>query len=211
MRDCGPIIEVVEKRKNVSSMIGVNVDEPYLSQITMRAWEWTRSFGFADYVVWAPKRFDPFLRMAFVRAVSHARLERWLEGRSWWRKGSSRRSHAHETEVGAIGMFTDLVLEVLSQSLREDHPLRDRDAGLERGVTRKKFRSLKQPVWIEPDQAREASEENLRGIAILPINVWGSGQKHSLSGSEEELDVCVNHVLVRKPKPKREWHDRLFA
>ena len=35
------------------------------------------------------------------------------------------KSDAHETEVSATGMFTDLVLEVLSQSLREHHPMRD--------------------------------------------------------------------------------------
>jgi hypothetical protein len=35
------------------------------------------------------------------------------------------KSDAHETEVSATGMFTDLVLEVLTQSLREDHPMRE--------------------------------------------------------------------------------------
>ena len=45
MRGGAPIIEVVERGKSVSLMIGVDADEPYLSQITMREWGWTRSFG----------------------------------------------------------------------------------------------------------------------------------------------------------------------
>jgi len=106
-------------------------------------------------------------------------------------------------------MFTDLVLEMLSQNLKDDHLMRDRDAGLERRVTWKHFRKRKQVLWIEPDQMKESVGDYLKGIAVLPIDVWGSGQSHSGSGSSESDQACVNHV--HNWRPQKQWKHRIFG
>jgi alpha 1,6-mannosyltransferase len=212
MRDCRPIISVVQGRRNVSLMVGVDIDEPYLSQSTIREWGWTRGFSFGQYVIWAPKRFDPILRKAIVRTISHGMTQQKLSSRTWmqryrsWKDGSRIE---YMEELSGAGMFTDLVLEMLSKTLKDDHRLRDRDAGLQKRVTWKKFRASKRIIWVEPDDTKEESENDMRGLSIVPINVWGSGQTHSGSGTSDHDDACVNHVHGRRPR--REWHERLFG
>ncbi len=61
----------------------------------------------------------------------------------------------YASEISERGMFTDIALEVLSVSLAEDHELRDRDAGLERRISWKKFRRLKEMLWIDSDKGKE--------------------------------------------------------
>jgi mannosyltransferase OCH1-like enzyme len=206
MRDCQPIISVVEGQRNISLMVGVDIDEPYLSQNTIKQWGWARGFSFGQYVIWAPKRFDPILRKAIVRAISHGKTQKSLASRTWMNRYRSWRTQSrieYMEELSGAGMFTDLVLDMLSQSLKDGHRLRDRDAGLERRVTWKKFRASKSIIWVETDEIREGSENKMRGLAVVPINVWGSGQTHSGSGTTEAEDACVNHVHGRRPR--REW------
>ena len=97
-------------------------------------------------------------------------------------------------------VFTDVVLETLSAALAEEHEMRDRDAGLERRVTWKKFRGLKEVLWMEGEQIKEGSEDDLRGLSVLPINVWGNGKSHSKSGTSEHPMACVNHMPGFRPK-----------
>ena len=208
MRDCSPIKSVVHGGRNISLMIGVEVDEPYLSLKTTAQWGWTRSFGFGQFVMWAPKRFDPMIRRAIVRAISHMMVLESVQDRSWM--GRLREREVHMGEVTGASMFTDVVLEVLSKSLREGHPLRDRDAGLERRVTWKWFRKLRKPLWIEPKEAEEGAEEEMRGLAVLPINRWSNGQRHSGAGKFEVEDACVNHVYGKVPW-KKGWREKLFG
>lgn len=175
---CHPILEVTKFGADVSLMVGVGFDEPYFTPSVLKSRDWTRGVGFATPVIWAPKRFDPILRKAIIRSVSHARSFQELGGSI--------------VEVSGWGMLTDVVLEILSTNLQEGHMLRDRDAGLERRVTWKQFKELNETIWIEPDELVEKAD--MRGLAILPIDVWGNGQSHSGSGPTSAEIACVNHI-----------------
>ncbi|TAQ87482.1 hypothetical protein B7494_g4182 [Chlorociboria aeruginascens] len=198
LNSCLPLVNIIEGYRNISLTIGVDIDEPYWTPETVQERGWSRGFGFGQVVLWAQKRFDPIIRRAIVRTVSSAR-----------KIGHTRWSTINIGEVSGGSMFTDAVFDTLSENLKEDHFIRDRDAGLERRVTWKKFRALKKPIWIEPDDAAEGTEENMRGLAVLPINVWGNGQGHSGAGSFDHEDACVNHVLGKK-SPKT-WHETFFG
>ncbi|KAL3425276.1 Initiation-specific alpha-1,6-mannosyltransferase 1 [Phlyctema vagabunda] len=205
LKFCSPIVQVTSGRHNISLMVGVEIDEPYLNPETKAVWKWSRSFGFGQAVVWAPRRFDPILRRAIVRAITHMKMQAWMqdqqEPESVWRRFFGRRRISNMGEVSGSSMLTDCVLDVLSETLRQDHAIRDREAGLERRVTWKHFRKLEQPVWIDPEEteARQLADLDMRGLAVLPINIWASGQRHSRSGSFEMDEACVDHVFGRTP------------
>lgn len=204
--DCFPTKAVLQKQREISLMIGVDTDEPYLSRKTIDAWQWTRGFGFGLSVMWAPTRFDPLLRKAIVRSISHAHLQKNCLKHAW----GDVIPHSHrDPEVSGPGMFTDVVLEALSNNLEADDALRDRDAGLERRVTWKRFRALKQPIWIEADPTRYTLGDELRGLAVLPINIWGSGQHHSRSGSTDDAEACINRV--HGWKIRKTWREKVLG
>ncbi|KAH9215129.1 hypothetical protein DL95DRAFT_388846 [Leptodontidium sp. 2 PMI_412] len=198
LRDCPPIAAVLANQKEVSLMVGVDLDEPFLGDVTMREWKWARAVGFGQAVMWAPMRFDPILRMAIVRTVSHARIHDAFAEETWREKITARTDYTGE--ISGNGMFTDVVLEVLSATLKEGHDMRDREAGLERRVTWKKFRGLKEILWMDGEQVKEGSEDDMRGLAVLPINVWGNGKSHSKSGTFEHPEACINHLPGFRPK-----------
>lgn len=207
MRDCGPVATVLANQQDISLMIGIETDEPYLSTEQLRKWQWARGFGFGQSSMWAAMRFDPMLRKAIVRTISHARTQKTLAKESWMEKYISRVDYSGE--VSGKGMFTDVVLETLSKNLKDDHKMRDREAGLERRVTWKKFRALQEVLWMDVNQTREDSEDEIRGLAVLPINIWGSGQSHSKSASFEHPDACVNHVPGFRPR--QSWKEKAFG
>jgi alpha 1,6-mannosyltransferase len=207
MRNCQPIVSVLKNEKDISLMVGIDVDEPYFSQETIQRRKWSRGFGFGQSTIWAPRRFDPIVRKAIVRTISHAMVQASLQPHN--RGIGVETSSRHANEISGPGMFTDIVLEVLSQNLKVEHTLRDRDAGLERRVTWKHFRKLNKVLWITPDQYKESHGENMGGLAVLPIDVWSSGQSHSGSGPSESEDACVNHV--HNWRPKKQWKERIFG
>ncbi|KAG4412108.1 hypothetical protein IFR04_014757 [Cadophora malorum] len=198
LRDCPPIAAVLANQKDVSLMLGIDADESFLSDATLKEWKWARGVGFGQAVMWAPMRFDPILRKAIVRTISHARIHAAFEQETWREKYTARVDYTGE--ISGNGMFTDVVLETLSAALAEEHEMRDRDAGLERRVTWKKFRGLKEVLWMEGEQIKEGSEDDLRGLSVLPINVWGNGKSHSKSGTSEHPMACVNHMPGFRPK-----------
>ena len=190
-------------------MVGVNRDEPFYSQSSIREMVWSRGFGFGMGTVWAPRRFDPVLRKAIVRSISYSQVQDQLAGGRGWREimqGKGEWKEEEREEISGAGMLTDAVLEILSTGLKEGHELRDRDAGLKRRVSWKKFKRLKSTLWLEPNQAKDG--EDMQGIAVLPINVWSNGQNHSGSGTFEAEGACVNHVYGARPK--KEWYERIF-
>ncbi|PVH87067.1 glycosyltransferase family 32 protein [Cadophora sp. DSE1049] len=198
LRDCPPIAAVLAGQKDVSLMLGIDADEPFLSDATLREWKWARGVGFGQAVMWAPMRFDPMLRKAIVRTISHARIHATFEEETWREKYTARVDYTGE--ISGNGMFTDVVLETLSATLKEGHEMRDRDAGLERRVTWKKFRGLKEVLWLEGEQIKDSSEDEMRGLSVLPINVWGNGKSHSKAGTFEHPMACVNHMPGFRPK-----------
>jgi alpha 1,6-mannosyltransferase len=202
MRDCNPIVQVTEGKRKMSLMIGIDNDEPFLNDNSLKQWGWTRGFGFGQAVIWAPRRFDPVLRKAIVRTISHAIVEESLPKGSWSQRQLSKLGAKadYSGELSGTGMFTDIVLEMLSDSLVDDHILRDRDGGLEKRVTWKKLSHLREVLWLETDQVKQRQEEGMSGMAILPLNVWGNGQSHSRSGPAESDDACVNHIHGWRPQ-----------
>jgi alpha 1,6-mannosyltransferase len=207
LRDCWPIVDVMQGGKGVSLMVGVERDEPFYSQLAIEERGWSRGFGFGLGTVWAPRRLDPILRKVVVRSISHAEVQRKLsDGRGWRGMFQADWEECERSEISGEGMFTDAVLEALSEGLKEDHELRDRDAGLEKRVSWKKFKGLQNTLWIEANEAKDG--QDMQGIAVLPINVWSNGQNHSGSGSFEAEDACVNRVFGWKPK--KEWYEKFF-
>lgn len=182
-------IEQRERSSPISLVLGIDIDEPYMAPHIRENWGWSRSFSFATYAMWAPGRFDPLLRKAIVRCVQHSSMG--LSGDKVDAKESG--------EVCGGAMLTDIALEMLTENLKDIHPVRDMDAGLERRVTWKKFRALKHSRWFSDKDFKDGVNVNLRGLGVLPINVWGSGQRHSGSGRFDHEDACANHVYGKKP------------
>lgn len=205
LHDCSPISSVLDSNEiKIGLMIGVATDEPFLSFKTMEQWGWLRSFGFSQDVLWAPLRFNPLLKTAIVRSLSHARTHETL-GKGLG-IGFEAKTKLIE-EISGAAMFTDVILESLSKTLSEDDSLRDPDAGIARRVTWKKFSKLKKPIWIEGDFTSDYNRTH--GLAILPINVWSNSQDHSRAGSDSVDSACVNqpHGI----NLKKTWRDTDFG
>ncbi|APA09301.1 hypothetical protein SS1G_12086 [Sclerotinia sclerotiorum 1980 UF-70] len=187
----GRYVEQRERSSPISLVLGIDIDEPYMASHVREKWGWSRTFGFATYAMWAPGRFDPLLRKAIVRCISHSSTGLFGE------KIDAKESG----EVCGGAMLTDIVLEMLSENLKDVHRVRDMDAGLERRVTWKKFRSLGNPYWFSAKDFKDGRDvrRDLRGLGVLPINVWGSGQRHSGSERFDHEDACINHVYGRRP------------
>lgn len=188
-------------------MVGVERDEPFYNSETIEDMGWSRGFGFGTGTVWAVRRFDPVLRTAIVRSISHTLAKRKLDDEKMSRDVFEFEwQEAERYEISGAGMLTDIVLEALSHGLKDGHQLRDRDAGLERRVSWKKFKGLKNALWNEPNQAREGTD--MPGIAVLPIDIWSSGQNHSGSGTFEAEGACINRVT--SSKVYKGWYEKLF-
>ncbi|RKF77553.1 Initiation-specific alpha-1,6-mannosyltransferase [Golovinomyces cichoracearum] len=195
LKDCEPVATALQNL-SIGLMIGVHVDEPYLSPRTISEWGWLRGFKFSQDVVWAPRRFNPLLRTAIVRTISHTRTQQAI-GRSLG-IGYATKTQILE-EISGAAMFTDIVLEFLSAFLSADNKLRDPDAGISRRVTWKYFSRLKKPIWIKGENRTESYE--IPGLAVLPVHVWSNGQAHSHAGSDSVEDACINqlhNVYIRK-------------
>ena len=122
-------------------------------------------------------------------------------------------------EMSGTHMLTDIVLNVLTSTLPQDHELRDSKAGLERRVTWRGFTGLKgEGLWIhalerarsEKGQGKKKKKkkkrgdgknrgEEMRGLLVLPINVWASGQNHSRAGNMDHPGACVNYAPGLRP------------
>ena len=210
LKDCAPIVDVTQGGKDVSLMVGVERDEPFYNRKTIEDMGWSRGFGFGVATIWAVRRFDPVIRTAIVRSISHLQARRELDGsRGWsddWDVFQPDWEDWERSEISGAGMLTDVVLGALSSGLKDGHELRDWDAGLERRVSWKKLKGIKDVLWIDPSQAREGV--NMAGIAISPIDVWSNGQNHSGSGTFEADGACVNHV--NRKGPKKAWYEKGF-
>lgn len=185
----------------------------------MHDWHWTRSYGLIQYTMYAPRRFSPLLRETIVRVLAHTKQ---------LKKSNSRffRSLAYDekTILGVTGpdVFTDAILDKLSTSLPSTHPFIqhsvDADAKtgdflspatgeLRRRVTWAPFHRLRDPVCIRAGEA--VSKEPMGGLCILPISVWGNGQRHSQAGGFNDPNACVNHRFGRTWK--KGWWEYIFG
>lgn len=203
-------------RHNISLVVGTEIDEPYASPAMKKAWHWSRTYGFIQYTLFAPRRFSPLLRKVIVRALAHSARHNELEWR-WWRK--VRYSEEDILEVTGPGMFTDGLLEVLSDTLPKSHPLVEASlealserqlppdelesrhapySKSEKGhtITWAPFHNLTKSLWIDGSEV-ESGRDAMGGLVVLPISVWGNGQRHSGADGFDSVHACVNHRFER--------------
>lgn len=184
----------------------------------MREWHWIRTYGFVQYNLYAPQRFSPLLRRAIVRVLAHTKRHKdasWLTGPTYNEKTI--------LEITGPGVFTDAVLDVLSETLPITHPLvqasvaADAEVGdlavpvgaenKRERVTWAPFHRLREPLWIDATEA--AAGKSMGGLGVLPISVWGNGQRHSGSESFRSPHACINHRF--KGTWKKGWWQRWFG
>ncbi|CAI7665719.1 unnamed protein product [Penicillium glandicola] len=204
---------------NVSLVVGIEVDEPYASSQFMRDWHWTRSYGLIQYTMYAPRRFSPLLRETIVRVLAHTR--QYNNGHIGLFPSLM---YDEKTILGVTGpdVFTDAILDTLSSSLPSTHPLiqqsvdADADisdlispvtAELHKRVTWAPFHRLSDPVCIQAGEA--IPDESMGGLCVLPISVWGNGQRHSQAGGFNHPNACVNHRFGRTWK--KGWWEYIFG
>lgn len=221
---------------NVSLVVGIELDESTASASQIRYWGWVRRYGLIQYTMYAPQRFSPVLRETIVRALAHSKrlydkrsLANFLSfrffGRPWY-------SQEQVMEVTGPTIFTDTVLDVLSDTLPPTHALvatsvwADSAAGelsiassssfsssngigpeTQKRVTWAPIHKLETPLWINASEA--APEHEMGGLGILPISVWGNGQRHSGSEGFGSAHACVNHRF--QGSWKKGWKEYLFG
>lgn len=184
---------------NISLVVGIEIDEPYATEKLMQDWHWSRRYGFIQYNLYAPRRFSPVLRRVIVRVLAHTKRH---HDKSNFLRGPQYDERA-TLEVTGPGMFTDVVIDVLSENLPSTHHLvtssveADNEAGeLAPGETRltwAPFYKLKEPMWIHASEAVDGND--MGGLGVLPINVWGNGQRHSGAENFRSEHACINHLF----------------
>jgi hypothetical protein len=206
---------------DISLVVGVEIDEPFASPQKMHDWHWVRSYGFVQYTMYAPQRFSPLLREIIVRVLSHTR--RHIDQSNFFL--GARYNELATLEITGPGVFTDAVLDVLSDTLPATHPLIQEsvkaDAGLGdmvppsgaspiQRVTWAPFYRLKLPRCIKGSDAKLGKQ--LGGLCVLPVNSWGNGQRHSEAEGFNSPQACVNHRFGGTWKPwKQSWQKYLLG
>jgi hypothetical protein len=115
-------------------------------------------------------------------------------------------------------MFTDALLDVLSETLPANHGLVTASMAAGEGigelndlssssnephplhrVTWAPFYALKEAMWIDAanSKAGESGEMTYGGLVVLPINIWGNGQRHPGAEGFESVHACINHRFGR--------------
>ncbi|GAB1199252.1 hypothetical protein APSETT444_008598 [Aspergillus pseudonomiae] len=179
-----PLWEDGPKSLNVSLVVGTEIDEPHASPRLMREWRWIRRYQLIQYTI---------------RQISQSNLLR-----------GPRYKENTILEVTGPGVFTDAVLDVLSQTLPPTHSLvessvnADADIGdlvspstgvTQRRVTWAPFNRIKEPVCVDASEAMDG--ESMGGVCVLPVNVWGNGQRHSGAEGFSSKHACINHRFGR--------------
>ncbi|KAL3475966.1 hypothetical protein BJX99DRAFT_228670 [Aspergillus californicus] len=202
---------------NVSLAVGIEIDEPNASPRLMRDWHWIRTYGLVQYTIFAPQRFSPLLRQVIVRVLSHTRQHN---------KHSlpflgPRYNEETILEVTGPGVFTDAIIDALSDALPTTHPLIDKsvesDPGMgdmvsqtgeiARRLTWAPFHQISDPVCVDANEA--AVGKSMGGLCVLPINAWGNGQRHSGAEDFRSQHACVNHRFGGSWK--KDWWYRHFG
>ncbi|KAL2785802.1 hypothetical protein BJX66DRAFT_329014 [Aspergillus keveii] len=196
-----PVFGDVNTAANVSLVVGVEIDEPHASPQLMHDWHWIRTYGLIQYNIYAPQRFSPLLREVIVRVLSHTRQH----NRYSIPLIGPRYNEKTILEVTGPGVFTDAILDALTDGLPTTHPLIktsvDADepfgdlvshAGAHyRRVTWAPFHKIQEPLCVDADEA--AVGKRMGGLCVLPINAWGNGQRHSGAENFQSKHACINH------------------
>ncbi|KAJ5286604.1 hypothetical protein N7478_002290 [Penicillium angulare] len=187
---------------DVSLVLGIEIDEPFASAEEMHYWHWVRRYGFLQYSIYAPRRFSPLLREVIVRVLSHTK--RHIDESSIFL--GPQYNELTTLEITGPGVFTDAILDVLSDSLPASHPLVEQSvkADTEIGdliapgsshaqsrVSWAPFHLLQDTLCVNASEAKPG--KRFGGLCVLPINVWANGQRHSNSESFRSSHACINH------------------
>jgi len=170
---------------SISTIVGIEIDEPSANEAVQREWKWSRNHGFTQWTV-ISKPFAEPLKLAIVRAISHtyalARL-RGVPGPGKLRSGKGifdwflgSYTVKDILEVTGPGMWTDAVLDSING---EDPATQSRGR-----VSWSTFTGLQIPKLVGH-------------VLVLPINYFGSGQRHSKAGNFQVPEACVNHLAKR--------------
>lgn len=181
----------------------------------MRDWHWARRYSFIQYAIYAPRRFSPLLREIIVRVLSHTKHR--VDGSHFW---SGRYNEMDTLEITGPGVFTDAILDVLSDTLPSTHPLVQQSveadaefsssASSVQRVTWAPFHGIQEPVCLEGSEAKP--DKPMGGLCVLPVNAWGNGQRHSGSEGFNSQQACINHRFGGTWKPwKQSWQKYLFG
>lgn len=209
VESCKPMMPLFtrEKNMNVSLVVGVEVDEPYVSARRRKFWGWDGTHGFIQYTMYAPRPFSPILRRAIVRSIAHS-AKHEKEKTPWYRP-ADKFDGPTVLQLTGPGMFTEAVLDVLSETLSTNHSLkvaqRQKEACPTDGAGRSEveqrervtwapFYRLKEACWIDDEERMVGiRRESNGGLGVMPINVWGNGQRHSGSENFDSSQACINH------------------
>jgi hypothetical protein len=171
----------------------------------MREWRWIRRYQLIQYTMYAPRRFSPLLRETIVRVLSHTR-------RHIGQSSSFRRPQYKEKtilEVTGPGVFTDVVLDVLSQTLPPTHKLVessvDSDAPIgdlvfpstgvtQRRVTWAPFHGIRDPVCVDPWE-----------VSVCYLSVYGAMDKGTVVPRVSTADTHVSIIALGGPGGRAGW------
>ncbi|OOF99900.1 glycosyltransferase family 32 protein, partial [Aspergillus carbonarius ITEM 5010] len=196
---------------NVSLVVGIELDEPYASPSRMHEWHWTRTYGLIQYTMYAPRRFSPLLRQIIVRALAQTR--------QYQSQHNSLFGYREKDILRLTGpdVFTDTILDMLSSSLPPTHALVQRSVDADESigdldtaqkrVTWAPFHGLHETVCIEANEA--IPEAPMGGICVLPVSVWGNGQRHSQAEGFNSPQACINHLF--RGSWKKGWTKYIFG
>jgi alpha 1,6-mannosyltransferase len=158
---------------SVDALVGVELDEAFSpDRLEKNArFHWARGFGISQYA-FMTKPFSAVMRQAVIRSVSHATTLSRKYGIDR-PDGSHRYSNKDIHGVTGPEMFTDTIMDVVQE------------ASMEYPVTWRNFSGLTTPF-------HDASSR----VCVLPVNYFGSGQRHSGSKPFDNPDACVNHYFL---------------
>ncbi|KAF7589309.1 hypothetical protein BBP40_004496 [Aspergillus hancockii] len=213
-----PVWSDGKRNPNISLVVGTEIDEPHASPRLMREWRWVRRYQLIQYTMYAPRRFSPLLRETIVRVLAHTRQHVKQSG---FFRGPQYKENTI-LEVTGPGLFTDVVLDVLSRTLPPTHKLIESsvesDAPIgdlvspstgvtQRRVTWAPFHGIRDPVCVDDSESLEG--KSMGGLCVLPISVWGNGQRHSGSEGFHSRHACINHRFGRTWR--KGWMEYFFG
>jgi mannosyltransferase OCH1-like enzyme len=182
------------KDKSVSVVVGIEIDEPRATKRAQKHWKWSRNHGFTQWTVIA-KPFSEPIKLAIVRVVSHAYAFATLRDVSDPAKLRSGRgpfdyllgsySVTDILEITGPGMWTDAVLDSINGYSHQE------------GNQRAGYKVLPTDRYSWTSFTELNAPKSAGQVLVLPINYFGSGQRHSNAGDFQVPEACVNHLAKR--------------
>ncbi|KAK7207697.1 nucleotide-diphospho-sugar transferase [Myxozyma melibiosi] len=159
-------------KSDADVIIGIELDEPYVTLETQRQWHWHRPYSFAQFTIVA-KPFAKPIRTAIVRVVAHAHHLARLKNKSSPSK-ISKYTPEEVFEVSGPGMWTDVLIDSMNYRRKD--------------VSWAQMNNLKKPIRVPTENG---------AIIVLPVQYFGNGQRHSNAGDYNQPEACVSHLFTK--------------